>query len=187
MRSTILIVAATCVAISAAQAVEIVWSTDRKLRRADFKGVLAAPGGVAARSMVGIKAWWACDGDRLMPNIRAVFDPNQSWWGGQVRNGWDARRVNVSDVQLLQHEQTHFDIAEVVARRIRRRFAELTDVCARRGGTVPLAAIVDDYQRELEDQQARYDRETSFGLDARMQWTWTSNTLRSLSPESHEP
>ena len=183
MRSSILLVAAACVAVSAAQALEIEWSNDRKLRRADFKGELAVPGSVAARSVVGIKASWSCDGDRLMPTIRAVFDQSQSWWGGQVRNGWDARRVNVSDAQLLQHEQTHFDIAEVVARKIRRRFGELTDVCTRRGGTVPLAAIVEDYQRELDDEQARYDRETSFGLDARVQWTWTSNTTRLLSSQ----
>ena len=45
---------------------------------------------------------------------------------------------------------------------------------------IPLAAIVEDYQAELDEEQARYDRQTSFGIDARAQWTWTSETTRTL-------
>jgi hypothetical protein len=52
--------------------------------------------------------------------------------------------------------------------------------CTRRGGTIPLAAIVEDYQRELDDEQARYDRQTGFGTNARTQWTWTSQTRKAL-------
>jgi hypothetical protein len=162
------------------KAAEIEWSKDRKLRRADFKGALAVASDVAARSTIVIKASWSCDGDRLSANIRAVFDQNESWWGGTVRNGWDPRRGSVSDAQLLQHEQTHFDLAEIVARKIRGHFADLADVCTRRGGTVPLAAIVEEYQHELDAEQARYDRETGFGRDARMQWTWTSKASKAV-------
>jgi len=148
----------------------IEWSKNRKLRRADFKGAGALRTGVGARSMIEIQASWACAEDRLDAKIRAVFDPQKSTWPGGLR----------SDSLLLEHEQTHFDIAELVARKIRAHFAELTGVCTRRGGTVPLAAIVEDYQRELNDEQARYDRQTAFGTDARTQWTWTSQTRKSL-------
>jgi hypothetical protein len=163
----------------------IEWSKDRKLRRADFKGpVVVAQAGVVARSFVSVQASWTCEGDRLDVKIRAVFDPSQSTWVPQVSGGFEPlsrRPASMNDMQLLEHEQTHFDIAEIIARKIRTHFAELTDVCTRRGGTVPLAAIVEDYQRELEDEQARYDRQTRFGTDARTQWTWTSQVQKALA------
>jgi hypothetical protein len=146
------------------------WSKNRKLRRADFKGAETLRTGVGARSMIEIQASWACAEDRLDAKIRAVFDPQKSTWPSGLR----------SDSLLLEHEQTHFDIGELVARKIRSHFAELIGVCTRRGGTVPLAAIVEDYQRELNEEQARYDRQTAFGTDARTQWTWTSQTRKAL-------
>jgi hypothetical protein len=134
--------------------------------------------------MIEIHASWACAEDRLDAKIRAVFDPQKSTWPGGMRSGFDAsnarRPAPLSDSLLLEHEQTHFDIAELVARKIRSHFAGLTGVCTRRGGTVPLAAIVEDYQRELDDEQARYDRQTGFGTNARTQWTWTSQTRKAL-------
>jgi hypothetical protein len=150
----------------------IEWSRARKLRRADFKDWGTVQTGLGARSAIEIQASWACAEDRLDAKIRAVFDPQKSTWPTGMRSGFDSL--------LLEHEQTHFDIAELVARKIRSHFAELTDVCTRRGGTIPLAAIVEDYQRELNDEQARYDRQTAFGTDARMQWTWTSRIRKAL-------
>jgi hypothetical protein len=148
------------------------WSSNRKLRRADFKGAGILQTGPGARSAIEIQASWACAEDRLSAKINAVFDPQKSTW--------PTRQALSSDALLLEHEQTHFDIAELVARKIRSHFAELTGVCTRRGGTIPLAAIVEDYQRELNDEQARYDRQTAFGTDARTQWTWTSRVRKAL-------
>jgi hypothetical protein len=183
MRMVCAILTATCLLAAAGEADLIEWSKTRKLTRADFKGSLALPSGVGARSFIAIQASWTCDGDRFDPNIRAVFDPSRSAWRGATQSGFDAsngRPTPVSAGQILQHEQTHFDIAELVARKIRTHFAGLTDVCTRRGGTIPLAAIVEDYQRDLDEEQARYDRQTIFGVDARMQSTWTSKTLQAL-------
>lgn len=151
----------------AADAIE--WSKDRKLRRADFRGAATLQSGLGARNFITIQAAWTCDGDRLNANIRAMFDSGRSTWPGTL-----------SSSLLLQHEQTHFDIAEIFARKIRSHLAQLTDVCTRRGGTIPLAAIVEDYQHELDQEHARYDRQTTFGADAKAQWTWTSETMKAL-------
>jgi hypothetical protein len=149
----------------------IEWSSGRKLRKSDFKGAVAAQSNLVARSFITIQASWSCDGERLDVKIRAVFDPSRSTWSGPS---------NLTSGQLLDHEQTHFDIAELFARKIRAHLSQITDACTRRGGTVPLAAIVEEYQTELDDQQVRYDRQTRFGTDARMQWEWTSQTARAL-------
>jgi len=162
---------------------DIDWSSGRRLTRADFGAREALPQGMAARSFITIKASWSCNGDRLEANIQAVFDRSRSTWAGTNRSGFDAsnaRSPMVSEREILQHEQTHFDLAELVARKIRAHFATLVEVCTRSGGTIPLPAIVDDYQRELDAQQARYDRETLFGIDPRMQSAWTSDTARAL-------
>jgi len=161
----------------------IEWSKARKLRRTDFKGRIAAVGNAAALSFIIVQASWQCEGNRLVTNIKAVFDPSRSTWSpGQDSFSAANRRMMPAGggTALLEHEQTHFDIAEVFARRIRAHLEQLTDVCTRPGGTVPLAAVVDDYQRELDEEQARYDRETVFGNDARMQWNWTSKTRKAL-------
>ena len=176
------------------QAPELIeWSSGRKLLKSDFKGAVAMQRNVAARSFISIQASWSCDGDRLDVNIRAVFDPSRSTWSGPSAAVSDAassrptRPTNLTSEQLLEHEQTHFDIAELFARKIRVYFSQITDACSRRGGTVPLAAIVEEYQTELDDQQARYDRQTGFGTDPRTQWAWTSQTSRALKTSTLSP
>jgi len=160
----------------------IEWSKTRKLTRADYQGRGALQRGVAARSFVGVKASWTCDGAEFTPNIRAVFDPNRSDWGSS-RSGFDASyrtESRTADFQVLVHEQIHFDITELTARKIRAYFSVLTDVCTRVGGMVPLAAIVEDYQRDLDEEQARYDRQTLFGLDVRAQSEWSARVQRAI-------
>ena len=175
---------ATYVLVAAAADAELIeWSKDRKLTRADFRSSQPLPRGMSARSLVAVEASWVCDGERFEPHIRAVFDPGQSSWGGSMTNSYDAgnaRPVIMNQRQILQHEQTHFDIVELIARKIREHLAALTNICTRAGGMKPLRAVVEDYQRDLEEQQARYDRETFFGIDARMQATWTATTLDAL-------
>jgi predicted secreted Zn-dependent protease len=76
------------------------------------------------------------------------------------------------DQQLLEHEQLHFDIAEANVRRIRARFAEFKNVCADPDGTAPVQAMIARADRELQEEQQRYDRETGHGINARAQEQW---------------
>ena len=168
---------------AAADPALIEWSKDRKLAKTDFKGAGPASGGLAALSAIAIKASWECESDRFTKSIRAVFDPSRSWWGGpSVSNFqlWNPTGGSNRDAQVLQHEQTHFDVAETVARKIRSYFDALTEICTRPNGIVPLRAVVEDFQRDLDSEQERYDRETKFGTDANAQMRWTYNTLKSL-------
>ena len=159
------------------------WSKGRKLARADFKGAVPTAGGLAAQSAIAIKGSWECESDRFSASILAVFDPARSWWGGPSLSRfqmWSTVSANDRDRQLLQHEQTHFDVAETVARKIRSYLASLTEICTRPNGMVPLRAVVEDFQRDLDKEQERYDRETQFGTNADAQMRWTYNTLKAL-------
>src|SRR6185312_10076131 len=85
----------------------ILWSSAYKLQWQDFKGNVQ--GGSTLKAMT-----WSTieletkkiDANGIVLNISASFIKNQSW-----------RQKNFSDDFVLKHEQTHFDITEVYARK----------------------------------------------------------------------
>jgi predicted secreted Zn-dependent protease len=84
-------------------------------------------------------------------------------------------------MQLLEHEQIHFDIAEVAARRIRAGFAGFRNACAEAGGTDPIQQMVAQGDRDLQEEQQRYDRETAHGTNPRAQEQWTLKVRKALN------
>src|SRR5688572_23289770 len=103
------------------------WSGARPLVWTDFKGKPASSGNEGARTAHAIHFAWICrPGGRFEFKVTAGFLPNRSWVKFVVlRSAGESARV-------LRHEQTHFDISELYARHIRRRFAELINPCARK-------------------------------------------------------
>jgi hypothetical protein len=85
-----------------------------------------------------------------------VFLPDRSW----VKPGVLASRVESE--RILRHEQTHFNITEVHARRMRRYFAQVYDPCGK--SDAQMKDAVDRFVREEADAQQRYDAGTRFGL-----------------------
>ena len=154
----------------------IEWSVERRLTKADFKGRVPAGAPNASMSAISIDASWECEGGALVASVRATFDPSRSWWRSCAGGVWgsagertsssqaqqEARRNTLQrDMQLLEHEQLHFDIAEVTVRKIKARFADFKNACAEAGGTDPIQQMVVEADRELQEEQQRYDRETA--------------------------
>ncbi len=80
--------------------------------------------------------------------VHANFYKNHSW-------------TISADVDLLNHEQLHFDIAEIYARKIRQRFAELKSAKEKRFST-----YWDEYNalyKACRVLQKQYDLETNHG------------------------
>jgi len=174
------------VAVGLAQA-PIHWTPERKLTKDDFKGRVPAGMEHASLSWINIDAEWECNGTTLVSSARASFDPSRSWWRHSQGNIWgsagervsssrtqqDARRSLVErDLQLLEHEQLHFDLAEAAARRIRARLDDFKDACADPYGTEGVREMIVRADRELQEEQQRYDRETSHGMNLRAQDLW---------------
>jgi hypothetical protein len=188
MRITACLLAVLCAAPATGIAQDAIeWSPERRLTKSDFKGRVPAAASNASMSSISIDASWECMGGALVAAARATFEPSRSWWrvpGGSVWGSvgervsssqaqQDARRgVMQRDVQLLEHEQLHFDLAEVVVRKIKARFAGFKNACAEPDGTDPLQQVVVEADRELQEEQQRYDRETGHGTDARAQEQW---------------
>lgn len=82
-------------------------------------------------------------------------------------------------VRVLGHEQTHFNLTEVYARRMRKYFAELYEPC--RQSDEQLRASVDRFVREEAAAQQRYDDETQYGLAAARQAAWDRDVSEMLA------
>ena len=171
------------------------WSAERRLTKLDFQGRVPAQAGNSSMSWLHIEASWECVIGELMATARATFDPSRSWWRTTYGNVWgnagertsatqaqsQARRnVMMMDAQLLDHEQLHFDLAELAARRIRKRFEEFKDACHDPGGTEPIQAMVAEIDQELQEEQTQYDRETSHGINVRVQDQWSRRIRKQL-------
>ncbi len=198
------LLAALCAAPAVRAQGVIEWSSERRLSREDFKGRVPAAARNTALSWLNVDASWECHGDELIAAARATFDPGRSWWRAAQGNIWeggernsgvsrthiDARRSVIQrDMQLLEHEPLHFDLAEIAVRRIRNRLEDLKDVCAEPGGTEGLQDEIARIDRELQDEQRHYDRETNYGINAAAQDQW-KRTIRQqldLSPRPQTP
>ena len=94
----------------------------------------------------------------------AVFLPKDSWWRAQKSES------------LLDHEQGHFDIAELAARRLQHAFNKTlqagigsTQQDAIRAMEAKLSKILQLVNEQAVNENAEYDRITSHGSNRRAQ------------------
>ena len=136
-------------------------------------------------SAITIEASWECEGGALVTvgprDVRAVaivVAELVRWRVGKRRRADEqqsgatdgAAQPLQRDSQLLEHEQIHFDIAEVTVRKSG-ALRGLQDACAEAGGPIDSADGRPGRSRIQEEQQ-RYDRETGHGTNARAQEQW---------------
>jgi hypothetical protein len=116
------------------------------------------------------------------PVVYALMDKLQSG----VRPG---KRVDYT----LAHEQVHFDIAEVHARRLHRALQEIEVRAPERSQSLyagVLRAAQEAWQRTLEslsETQHRYDGETGHGLRKKAQKKWAREVAEMLAAEEAYP
>ncbi|WP_090103140.1 hypothetical protein [Chitinophaga sp. CF118] len=139
------------------------WSSDRKLAWEDYKGNPAAihESNVAATTncRFGIRANPLFTSGRAKVFVTNEFICHQS-----------SVRPEQKKPSLLEHEQLHFDLCEVYARKLRK---ELTDahLTPLNVDTVSKDAFLKMYKLYRERQDL-YDIETNHGLDLQAQKQW---------------
>jgi hypothetical protein len=151
----------------------IPWSAARPLRWTDFRAQPAVGTGAAALTTTTISLRVACSGDLFGFDVTAVFFPGRSWVD---------RRLFVepgSDLWGLRHEQTHFDLTEMHARRARQFLSSLARPCDRTPSQ--LSELGDRFVNEAQDAQDRYDRETIHGRDGTAQRRWDAQVAQQLA------
>jgi hypothetical protein len=154
-------------------AAEIPWSADRLLTWDDFRGVPPVGGVEGARTVYLLSYEWRCRGIDFTFAVKAVVLPVRSWVRPHVlATPSESRRV-------LGHEQTHFNLTETYARRIRKYLRELYNPC----GIVEdrLRESVERFVHEEAEAQRRYDDETGYGLKLQPQERWNRDVVEMLA------
>ena len=135
---------------------KINWEEGKKLNWSNFKSKVNNQRGenVVAYTNCGWTYSYVRSSNPKAPvkiTIQTIFNENQSWK--------DVKRIN--DYVLL-HEQKHFDVAEVFARRLRKEFSEKI----KNGADFDryFKTIYNTILKEYQDFQKTYDGETRNGM-----------------------
>jgi hypothetical protein len=146
---------------------ELNWCENRKLLWTDFRANPDAHSLYSAVSATYIEEKHGCSEAGVFEHeVKAVFVKNESW------------SVSMDSEALLRHEQTHFDLTEYFARKMRQRFNALVNPCS-----IPneqILAMVDSIYTELEITHHLYDQYTVHGLNKENQLLWDDIVMKSL-------
>jgi hypothetical protein len=135
----------------------IEWNEFYELRWDDFRGKPADDAAGDAGTSVQIQAKPYKVKDNVKYDVYTLFNREKSWSRDQ-------------SAQLLVHEQLHFDLAEVFARKIRKKIREMTEA-----GVRDIKAINTAIQAILEESNEadlQYDLETLHGALDQKQALW---------------
>lgn len=147
----------------------IEWNQERKLTWEDFKGKPEINSTKAALTYSSIHAQFGYNDKALQYTITCTFDGMKSW--GRIKNDY-----------ILAHEQGHFDLTEVFARKLNKNLSEYRFNKKTVGDDINkiYQSVVD----ELTSVQQKYDRETDHSRDFPLQAQW-NRTIDSLLTVTH--
>jgi Bacterial protein of unknown function (DUF922) len=136
----------------------IQWEASRRLAWDDFKSVPDNNSSNAALTSSTLSFKYNYDAEKgFSYSIACLFEKNSSW--GKVKTDY-----------ILSHEQGHFDIAEICARKLNKTVSAYSFNPATARKEVP-----DMYQQIMKDlaaMQNQYDSETDFSRDKEEQAAW---------------
>jgi len=149
----------------------IPWDPDQRLAWTDFQATPPASQRVAATTASGISYSYRTRGTpgkyRLDYEVNAFFYPEKSWYHPEI-----------CDSVVLSHEQLHFDITELFARKMRKELARRTFSRNVKG---EVRQIFTEINRQLREYQDLYDRETDFSRNREEQAVWNRRVAEMLN------
>lgn len=143
----------------------LIWSPNRPLVRADFAGPVSGDDDrFAATTVSAVLHAIACDQAHVEYVIYAVFSPTASWTLPE------ALLNTPLGAHQLAHEQGHFDITEIAARRFRAELQKFSVPCDSATAVFErMAAATDAW---ILAKQTQYDKETNHSLKKAEQQRW---------------
>ncbi len=147
---------------------EIVWTENYTLQWEDFLGQPNTRHHSDALTSSSIYFGYRFDGDRTYEiEVYSSFFRDQSW----VKDG-------SPNSYLLEHEQRHFDLTEIYARKLKK---ELTEYAHNHESLERnYDHIFEKYFSLLENEQKEYDRESHHSLNRSVQEKWNKYIKREL-------
>lgn len=145
----------------------IFWSEERRLTWDDFQARPKKNHFASAMSDVAFSIKVESDGKLLKVYVRPSFDPQGSWVN-----------KDEADSFLLQHEQVHFDIYEVNARKLRQELK--TKRLTPNNSENVINRLIEKYSKLNVDVQNDYDDETDHSLKKEKQIKWNEKIAEEL-------
>lgn len=143
------------------------WDANRKLTWADYKAKPDLNSDAAASTTSILVISYNISSTGFTYKIECRFSQTRSW--GLHKTEY-----------ILSHEQGHFDIAEIFARKLHKQMSEYR--FNKRTYQKDLDKIYEDVVREKEKMQNDYDRETNHSINKEKQAEWLQN-IRQLLEE----
>lgn len=150
---------------------KLVWNENRMLTWDDFRGKPAKRLS-AASTHYDIHKIMEDKGGAAQMNVEAIFFRNKSW-----------KKTNWINDEVLIHEQKHFDIVELFARKLRRNIQSRSYTSYEHLKAVS-DSLYDVNDKEMDKYQDLYDDETDASMDGDKQREWNkkvSDELTALS------
>ncbi len=147
------------------------WNVNRSLSWSDFRGPIDQDSNAAATTASGISysfSTYSQKGEMKVDyNVQAFFYPTKSWYKPDL----------CTDV-TLSHEQLHFDISELFARKMNR---EMAVTAFTKSVKAEVKSIYRKTLRELNSFQNIYDTETNFSRNLAAQQEWILKIEKALN------
>jgi predicted secreted Zn-dependent protease len=159
--------------ISTSQSNLIEWNPERRLTWKDFKAQPDKNSTNAALTSSSINIEFGYNNSGLKYNIKCRFDQNLSW--GRIKNDY-----------ILAHEQGHFDIAEIHARKLHKALKAYK--FQSRTVSKDVNKIYETIMHEHHAFQGQYDQETNYSRNPAQQNAWYTKieeTLKALEEYSN--
>ena len=155
----------------------LVWQKEKRLTWEDFEGAVPKDAAPAATTASGISYEYTANmwyhEVKVNITITAYFYPTESWYRPELANN-----------HVLQHEQLHFDITELHARKMK---FEVSRTTFTENVKEEINKIYRKTLKELKEMQERYDWETSFSRNAKAQQKWQQRISEALERLAAQP
>jgi hypothetical protein len=143
----------------------IAWQYTRRLSWSDFKANPDPNSDAAASTTTLVGIEYNISNNTLTYNINCRFSKDRSW--GLHKTAY-----------ILAHEQGHFDIAEIFARKLHKQMSEYQ--FNKKTFQKDLKKIYEDVMKEKEDWQEQYDKETRHSINKQRQSEWLEKIADAL-------
>lgn len=141
------------------------WSSNR-LTWADYKGKPNPNSDAAASTTTYLMISYNIGNNHFSYRIESKFSKTRSW--GLHKTAY-----------ILRHEQGHFDIAEIFARKLHKKMSEYN--FNKKTYQKDLKKIYQDILDEKEELQNSYDRETNHSINKEKQEEWNRKIEKLLN------
>lgn len=145
----------------------IIWEGEKQLKWSDFKARAPRASSYEALSAVGISAGLSFNEQELNINVESFFTPKLSW------------TKDKKSLYLLNHEQKHFDISEIHARKLRKEFSETKWNI--KSASKTFNKLLKKYSAEENAMQEKYDKESKHSINKDIQEVWNKKIKEELN------